>query len=445
MSYGPDNFQKPDKVSTRAPAHKVRSAKCLPASLGSYGPDQILSHYSEIRAFVYPNIRHVTISGILPCAHIYCMSTPPNIESLPDAAWIYAFSRIPGIGNKTILSLIRTFGSGKAAWDAVIDTGSTLSDIRPQAIRALRDTLPVLEPDRLWQELHTLGVTPIGYTDNRYPALLREIPDAPPILYVRGTYDWHTHHPMITIVGTRKPSVYGRQVAQDFARRLSQAGCTIISGLAFGVDGLAHEATLENGGRTIAVIGSGIDDASIAPQSHLALAHRIMEHDGAVMSEFVPGTTVTVGTFPARNRIMAGMSPLTLVIEAGEQSGTLITARLALEYNRDVCAVPGSIFAPGAVGCHRLIQRGAKLVTSIEDILEELPRLSPDMTNSESPTPTLPDHEQVLFSLLSREPIHIDAIILRTKRPAGEIMALLTLLEMKGLAKNIGGMHYMRI
>ena len=198
------------------------------------------------------------------------MSTPPNIESLPDAAWIYAFSRIPGIGNKTILSLIRTFGSGKAAWDAVIDTGSTLSDIRPQAIRALRDTLPVLEPDRLWQELHTLGVTPIGYTDNRYPALLREIPDAPPILYVRGTYDWHTHHPMITIVGTRKPSVYGRQVAQDFARRLSQAGCTIISGLAFGVDGLAHEATLENGGRTIAVIGSGIDDASIAPQSHLS-------------------------------------------------------------------------------------------------------------------------------------------------------------------------------
>lgn len=373
------------------------------------------------------------------------MSTPSDTESLPDTAWIYAFSRIPGIGNKTILSLIRTFGSGQAAWDAVADTGSALPDIRSQAIRALRDTLPVLEPARLWQELQTLGVTPIGYTDDRYPPLLREIPDAPPILYARGTYDWQASHPMITIVGTRKPSAYGRQVAQDFARRLSHAGCTIVSGLAFGVDGLAHEATLESGGRTIAVIGSGIDDASIAPQSHLSLAHRIMEHDGAVISEFIPGTTVTVGTFPARNRIMAGMSPLTLVIEAGEQSGTLITARLALEYNRDVCAVPGSIFAPGAAGCHQLIQRGAKLVTSIEDILEELPCLSSETIDSEAVTPTLPANEQALFDCLSREPLHIDAIILRTKRTASEITALLTLLEMKGLAKNIGGMHYMRI
>lgn len=380
------------------------------------------------------------------CTHIYCMSTPPDIDTFPDAAWIYALSRIPGAGNKTILSLLRAFGSGQNAWETVANTGSTLpDDIRPQAIRALRDTLPRLEPDRLWQELQTSGITPIGYTDDRYPALLREIPDAPPILYVRGAYDWHVSHPMITIVGTRKPSIYGRQVAQDFARRLAQAGCTVISGLAFGVDGLAHEATLESGGRTIAVIGSGVNDASIAPQSHLSLAHRIMEHDGAVISEFVPGTGVTVGTFPARNRIMAGMSPLTLVIEAGEQSGTLITARLALEYNRDVCAIPGSIFAPGAAGCHQLIQRGAKLVTSIEDILEEFPALSMDPSPLASSVPTLPDDEQMLFELLGREPLHIDVIILRAKRTASEITALLTLLEMKGLAKNIGGMHYMRM
>lgn len=373
------------------------------------------------------------------------MSTLPDIDPLPDVTWIYAFSCIPGVGTKTILSLIRTFGSGRSAWETLADTETALPDIRPQAIRALRDALPTLNPDRLWQELRSIGATPIGYTDDRYPTLLREIPDAPPILYVRGAYDWYASHPMITIVGTRKPSAYGRQVVQDFARRLSHAGCTVVSGLAFGVDGLAHEATLEAGGRTIAVIGSGVDDASIAPQSHLSLAHRIMKHDGAIISEFVPKTAVTVGAFPARNRIMAGMSPLTLVIEAGERSGTLITARLAIEYARDVCAVPGSIFAPGAAGCHQLIQRGAKLVTSIEDILEELPRLSSETINSEAVTPALPADEQALFDCLSREPIHIDTIIIRTQRTASEITALLTLLEMKGLAKNIGGMHYMRI
>lgn len=372
------------------------------------------------------------------------MGISTDTHSLPDAAWIYALSRIPGVGNKTLLSLIRTFGSGQDAWNAIADTQTEFNDIRPQAIQALRSHIHHLDTRILWEELQSSDIETIGYTDERYPALLREIPDAPPLLHVRGTYDWRPDRPMITIVGTRKPSAYGRQVTQDFSRRLAQAGFTVVSGLAFGVDSLAHEATVESHGQTLAVIGSGVDDASIAPQSHLTLAHRIMDHGGAILSEFIPGTTATPGTFPARNRIMAGMSPLTLVIEAGEQSGTLITARLALEYHRDVCAIPGSIFAPGAAGCHQLIKRGAKLVTSIEDILEEFPSLTDATMTSPSTQPDLTEEEARIFSLLSHEPIHVDRIILLVSQRASSTTAILTLLEMKGLAKNIGGMHYIR-
>ncbi len=373
------------------------------------------------------------------------MGTPTDTALLPDTAWLYALSRIPGVGNKTLLALLRHFGSGAALWQALLHEDITFPGIKSHILIALRHHIHSLELQALWQELITTGITPLGYTDDRYPPLLREIPDAPILLYARGTPDWNRLGPLITIVGTRKPSAYGRQVTQDFSRRLVQAGFTIVSGLAFGVDSLAHQATLESQGRTLAVIGSGVDDRSITPQSHLALAHRIIEQGGALLSEYIPGTQATVGTFPARNRIMAGMSPLTLVIEASEQSGTLITARLALEYHRDVCAVPGSIFSPGSVGCHHLIQQGAKLITSLEDILEELP--APTFTSQEpSSLPlALSQDEALVFELLAQEPLHIDQIILKTKKSASEITPLLTLLEMKGLAKNIGGMHYMRI
>lgn len=372
------------------------------------------------------------------------MSLPTDQDTLPDAAWLHALSHIPKIGTRTLITLLRRFESGKNIWQTFSDHSTTPTDIRPEAFHALRHFVHTLDPVRLWEAFQTTGIEAISYADPRYPVLLREIPDAPPLLYSRGTYDWNQERPLITIVGTRKPSPYGRQVVQDFSRRLSQAGFTIISGLAFGIDSLAHESTLESHGITLAVIGSGVDDRSITPQSHLTLAHRIIENQGVILSEYMPGTQASTGTFPARNRIMTGMSPFTLVIEAGENSGTLITARLALDYHRDVGAIPGSLFAPGTLGCHRLIQGGAKLVTSLEDILEEFSSLPMSAPSNTTPHIPLTEDETLLVQLLSQEALHIDRIISQTGKKASEITMLLTLLEMKGLAKNIGGMHYIR-
>ncbi len=372
-------------------------------------------------------------------------------ETLPDAAWLLALTSIPGIGNKTLLALLRSFGTGQAIWRAVLDTDGMLSGVRPAALSALRTHIPTLNPSSLWHgfRISFPDIRIIGYTDTDFPTLLREIPDAPILLYVRGVSDWYPNRPMITIVGTRRPSTYGRQVVQDFSRHLSQAGFIVVSGLAFGIDGLAHQATLDSDGVTLAVIGSGVDDTSISPQSHLPLAHRIIEQGGSIISELAPGTQAAVHTFPSRNRIMAGMSPATLVIEATERSGTLITARLALEYDRDVLAIPGSLFSPGSIGCHRLIQNGAKLITCLEDILEEFPtlttRTTTDIPSANKTLPPLSENETTLLALLTHESLHIDQIIQKAKRSANEITSDLTLLEMKGLAKNIGGMHYRRI
>ncbi len=379
--------------------------------------------------------------------HVSLLMNHTASEVLPDAAWIFALTHIPGIGNKTLLTLLRSFGSGQALWQAALDSKTEFPPMRPSALVALQAYVQSTNPASLWATYQTTypDIRIISSTDVDFPLLLREIPDAPALLFLRGPYDWQESRPLITIVGTRRPSTYGRQVVQDFARHLSQAGFVVISGLAFGIDSLAHQAVIESDGQTLAVIGSGVDDTSISPQSHLSLAHRIIEHGGAIISELAPGTQAAVHTFPSRNRIMAGMSSATLVIEATEQSGTLITARLALEYNRDVLAVPGSLFSPGSLGCHRLIQRGAKLITCLEDILEEFPALSaPSLPTPES-LPSLSENEQALLSLLSRESLHIDQIIQHTRRSAHEVTSDLTILEMKGLAKNIGGMHYRRI
>ncbi len=374
-------------------------------------------------------------------------SSSPD-RSIPDAAFLLALTRIPGVGNKTLLHLLHTYGSGQSLWQALEDPENTLAGIRPHIAAALRAHRSAQKPAVLWETARAEhpDIDLIGYTDERFPTLLREIPDAPLLLYVRGQLSSSAPGPLITIIGTRRPSTYGQQVVQDFAMRLSQAGFTIVSGLAFGIDSLAHQATLQQHGHTVAVIGSGVDDTSIAPQSHLKLAHQMLEQGGAILSEYAPGTQATPHSFPARNRIMAGMSSATLVIEAGERSGTLITARLALDYGRDVLAIPGSLFTPQAIGCHRLIQQGAKLITSLEDILTEFPALSPvTVMTPSSNDASLSEDERVLLSLLTHEPLHIDRIIQQSRRSTSEVMADLTLLEMKGLAKNIGGMHYMNI
>ncbi|MFA9262295.1 MAG: DNA-processing protein DprA [Undibacterium sp.] len=352
----------------------------------------------------------------------------------------HLLNRLPGCGAKTIRSVVGAFGSAQAAWEAPESDWAALGQPRLATIASSRSSVDI-EKERLLLEVNQITVIP--FTDPDFPTLLAEIPDPPALLYIRGNYRaWNTK-PHIAIVGSRKSTAYGRQVTQELTRALAKAGYTIVSGLAFGIDAIAHGATLEAHGSTVAILGSGIDDASVSPQSHLNLAHDILE-TGALISELGPGTTASVGTFPARNRIMAGLCQGTIVIEASEDSGSLITARLALDYNREVFAVPGSIFSPASTGTHRLLKEGARLVTGIQDILSELGNTLIASSEENTPIPILDVDEETVYQLLSHEGIHIDKLITLARLEAMRVNMILTKLELRGLAKNIGNLHYTR-
>ncbi|MFZ1626273.1 MAG: DNA-processing protein DprA [Candidatus Moraniibacteriota bacterium] len=354
----------------------------------------------------------------------------------------HLLNRLPGCGAKTIRLLVGHFGSAKAAWEASSTDWGTL---QPRLL-ALSQHRSTFTPEAEAHELLQHGIDVITFTDLRFPKLLSEIPDAPALLYVRGGFRQWNERPLLALVGSRKFTHYGRQVAQELTRALSQAGYVIVSGLAFGIDAIAHEAALEMNGVTLAILGSGIDDQSISPQSHLSLAKDILP-DGVLLSELAPGTNASVGTFPARNRIMAGMCQGIIVIEAAEGSGSLITARLALDYNREVFAVPGSIFSPSSTGTHQLIQDGARLVTGIQDILKELSvgeRPTPTADTPETILSDLDSDERLIYQTLSHEGLHIDNLIATVRLETMRVNMALTRLELRGLVKNIGNMHYTR-
>lgn len=354
----------------------------------------------------------------------------------------HLLNTLPGCGAKTIRFLVGAFGSAQAAWEAPESAWLTLGQPRLTAIAAARSGVD-LEKETVLLETNQIVVIP--FTDPTFPTLLSEIPDPPALLYVRGSYRAWERDTLIAVVGSRKATQYGKQVAEELTRALGHAGYTIASGLAFGIDAIAHTAALEAHAKTIAILGSGINDASISPQSHLRLAHDIVE-SGALISELGPGTNASVGTFPARNRIMAGLCRGTIVVEAAEDSGSLITARLALDYNREVFAVPGSIFSPASTGTHLLLKQGAKLVTGIQDILSEFEgTIAPtkDAPQKEEPLVLDPDEERV-YTALTHEGLHIDNLIAIARLETMRVNMILTKLELRGLAKNIGNMHYTR-
>lgn len=362
---------------------------------------------------------------------------------MDESLAFHLLNRLPGCGAKTIRFLVGHFGSAEAAWEASDSDWISLGQPRLAAIAEERKNLdPQSEASRLREK----DISVIPFSDPAFPRLLAEIPDAPALLYVRGAFRGWNERPLIAIVGSRKFTHYGKQVASELARSLSQAGYVVVSGLAFGIDKIAHEATLEAKGMTVAVLGSGIDDPTISPQTNLALAHEILGR-GALLSELAPGTPPSVGTFPARNRIMAGMCQGTIVVEAAEESGSLITARLALDYNRAVFAVPGSIFSPASTGTHALLKEGARLVTGVQDILDELGTVATVSGRAglaeAAPTDLDPD-EQAVYQALSHEGLHIDKLITLVRLETTRVNMTLTRLELRGLAKNIGNMHYTR-
>ena len=284
-----------------------------------------------------------------------------------------------------------------------------------------------------------------------YPEILKEISGAPKQLYVRGELP-KNHEMNFAIVGTRAASEYGRTLASKIAKELAELGFNIVSGLAIGIDTEAHYGALEGAGpagsgagKTIAVVGSAIDDNSIYPGSNLKLVKRIIASGGAVISEYAPGTKSEIWFFPERNRIISGLSRGVLVVEAPEKSGALITARLALEQNRDVFAIPGSIFSKNSAGTNTLIKSGAKVVTSIDDILEELNLTELKAKKESGDIKDISDKEKIILNIIEKEPIHIDKICETSKMAASQVLSAVSVLEIKGIIKNIGSGKFARM
>jgi DNA processing protein len=356
-----------------------------------------------------------------------------------DLVYLNALNIINGVGPQKMRKLMVFFNSPQEIWTASLATLSQ-SGVGESLAGKIVEQRAGIDPESEWLKMEKENIQMITETDERYPLLLKEIPTAPYILYMKGEMDLNA--PMISIVGSRKFTDYGSRVAYSFAKDLAKAGITVISGMAYGIDSIAHRGALDGGGKTIAVLGDSLDDKNIYPTSNLNLSREISAN-GCLLSDYPIETPAGIpGNFPARNRIVAGLSMGTLIVEAGEKSGTLITANLALEFNRDVFAVPGPIFSSQSLGTNDLIKKGAKAVTSIRDILEEL-CLEEKEEKSLAPT-RIPDtkEEEALLHILSSDPLHIDNISKVSKLGTATVASTLAMMEIKGWVRNIGGQNY---
>jgi DNA processing protein len=358
-----------------------------------------------------------------------------------DLPYWVALHRIPRLGSKRFAILEAAFTTLEAAWRASrteleaagLDRGSADAIVRGRA-----EIDPAAEIERLGEA----GVRAIPRFSDAFPERLREIPDAPPLIYMRGSWEpqdgW-----CVAVVGTRRATAYGRQASAEFARGLAMNGVTVISGLARGVDTIAHRTALDTGGRTVAVLANGLD--TIYPPENRRLSEEITER-GALITDYPLGTRPRSEYFPRRNRIMSGLALGTLVVEGDYESGAMITARFALEQGREVFAVPGSIFSPQSRGPLSLLRDGATPVANAEEIMEalNLTMIGAQMDFGRA-QPARTEEERSLMTALSREPRHVDDVVRASGLAAATVSATLALLELKGLVRNVGGMHYVRV
>lgn len=274
----------------------------------------------------------------------------------------------------------------------------------------------------------------IKISDKNYPLLLKKIKNPPKVLYFKG--EIKNKEKCFAIVGARRCTLYGKEIAFKFAFDLAKLGITIVSGFAPGIDTMAHKGALEAGGRTIAVLGTGLDEKYIYPKSNLKLSREIVKKGGVLISEYPPETSGSRFTFPQRNRIISGLSLGVLVVEAREKSGALITANLAKKQKKKVFAIPGPINSPLSKGCHLLIKEGAILVEKIEDILNEL-KIEIKKEGKEEKSKT--KEEEIILKILEKGALHLDEIIEKTNLPSQKVISLLSFLEIEGKVKNLGG------
>ncbi len=352
-------------------------------------------------------------------------------------------------GNARWRELLQMHGSAETIVD-LPDAQLTAAGVNTEEIARLRNSdAPELDPWRAWLDGADRHL--VGLTDPSYPKLLKTLSDAPLALWVHGRDPQLLNAPQLAIVGSRNPTRNGRETASQFARYLAERGLTITSGLAVGIDSASHEGALSGGASTLAVLGCGLD--KVYPQSNSALAERIVA-DGALVSEFPPGTPPRRANFPQRNRIIAGMSVGTLVVEAARRSGSLITARLAAEYGREVFAIPGSIHNPLAKGCHALIRQGAKIVDDLADILVELaPLLSTQVDTAEAANTlesgslgfTEETAYEELLDVMGFDPVSLTTLADRSGLTPAELSSMLLILEFDGRVEALPGGHYARM
>lgn len=354
--------------------------------------------------------------------------------------WL-ALNFIPGVGPVLIKALLERFGSPKRIFKASRRELARVDGIGERLAELIKETDVQEKVQRELKLIEELNASIVTITDQSYPKNLRQIFDPPPLLYVRG--DLHMRDDLaISMVGSRLTSHYGRMITERIAGDLASHGVTIVSGMARGIDSAAHRGALSVGGRTIAVLGCGVD--IVYPRENRHLSEEIIAH-GAIISEFPLSTPPDGVNFPRRNRIISGLSLGVVVVQANSRSGSLITAGLALEQNRDVFAVPGNVGMAGSRGTNRLIKQGAKLIESAEDILEEvLPRFQHQGLEPEDWNPSLEEEEERVFSLLEDEPIHIDSIIAQTRMSASRISTILLQLELKGLIQQLSGKRFVK-
>ncbi len=369
--------------------------------------------------------------------------------------WI-GFNRIKGIGAARFHGLLNYFSDLETAWNASeTDLLNAVADVR--ACNSILKTRQTADLDGDLAAVAHIGARVITLLDDEYPPLLRQIDNAPPVLYIKGTLKPDDAR-AIAVVGTRRATTYGQQVARNLTGELVQAGLTIISGLAKGIDSTAHQTALDHHGRTFAVLGHGIDQ--IYPAGNRALAAAIIEQ-GALITEYPIGTPPDGNNFPQRNRLISGLSLGVLVIEARPGSGALSTARHALDQGREVFAIPGSIYAPESRGTNLLIQTSeAKLVSRVEDITGEIypeyagalahvsliapmePPATPTTKPASQEQVTLTDVESLMMNTLSAEPVYVDELIEASGLPMVQVLSTLSILELRGLVQQFGPMRY---
>lgn len=352
---------------------------------------------------------------------------------------VYLNALVVVFGLARIKKLLQIFKTAERAWCA--PAGKILKlDFNGESIKEALEQREKIDPQAEWEKLQKHNIKTVSFFEKAYPKLLKEISSPPVLLYLKGNADL-LKEKSIGVVGTRTPSGYGRAAVDMLVPQLAETGLIIVSGLAQGIDALTHMATLKCGGKTIGVLGCGLDQ--VYPLMNMPLAQEMLKKDNLIVSEYPVGTPALKQNFPARNRIIAGLSLGTLVIESKEDGGALITAKQALESNREVFALPGPITQPTSRGTNKLIQEGAKVVLAAEDILQELNLKALTAKDKiKFNLDKLSAEEKTIVDLIQTEPVHIDKIIQTTKLKPHVVGSVLTGLELKGYIKNTGGQIY---